>query len=87
MKEGTRNLLDKAERAVQAASALLDSVGAEFAAIKAANFHPGREDYFHYSVHMHNYNATSNSSGQAERSCWASNSASSARPTRRTSSA
>jgi len=35
MKEGTRNLLDKAERAVQAASALLDSVGAEFAAGRA----------------------------------------------------
>jgi uncharacterized protein (UPF0332 family) len=35
MKEGTRNLLGKAERAVQAARALLDSVGAEFAAGRA----------------------------------------------------
>lgn len=35
MKEGTRNLLGKAERAVQATRALLDSVGAEFAAGRA----------------------------------------------------
>ncbi len=35
MKEGTRNLLEKAERAIQAAKALLDSVGAEFAAGRA----------------------------------------------------
>ncbi len=37
MKEGTRNLLGKAERAVQATRALLDSVGAEFAAGRAYN--------------------------------------------------
>ncbi len=35
MKEGTRNLLGKAERAIQAATALLHSVGAEFAAGRA----------------------------------------------------
>ncbi len=40
--------------------------GGEFAGIKAAYFHPVREGYFHYSVHMHRYNTTSGSSGQAE---------------------
>lgn len=35
MKEGSRDLLGKAERAIQAAQALLDSVGAEFAAGRA----------------------------------------------------
>jgi len=35
MKEGTRRLLDKSERAIQAGRALLDSVGAEFAAGRA----------------------------------------------------
>lgn len=35
MKEGTRDLLGKAERAIEAASVLLDSVGAEFAAGRA----------------------------------------------------
>lgn len=35
MKEGTRNLLGKAERAIEAASILLGSVGAEFAAGRA----------------------------------------------------
>jgi hypothetical protein len=40
--------------------------GAEFAAIKAANFHPAREGYFNYAVHMHRYNTNSSSSGQAE---------------------
>lgn len=39
---------------------------AEFAAIKAANFHPSREGYFHYSLHLHRYDTSSNSSGQAE---------------------
>ncbi|MEZ5245383.1 MAG: hypothetical protein R2707_09830 [Acidimicrobiales bacterium] len=40
--------------------------GAEFAAIKAAHFHPAREGYFHYSLHIHRYNTSSTSSGQAE---------------------
>jgi hypothetical protein len=35
MREGTRNLLDKADRAIRAASSLLSSVGAEFAAGRA----------------------------------------------------
>lgn len=35
MKEGTRQLLEKAERAIQAADALLASTGAEFAAGRA----------------------------------------------------
>ncbi len=35
MKEGTRDLLGKAERAIQASGVLLDSVGAEFAAERA----------------------------------------------------
>ena len=35
MKEGTRSLLGKAERAIEAATALLRSVGAEFAAGRA----------------------------------------------------
>ncbi len=35
MREGTRNLLGKADRAIQAASSLLNSVGAEFAAGRA----------------------------------------------------
>ena len=35
MKEGTRQLLEKAERAIQAAEALLAAVGAEFAAGRA----------------------------------------------------
>jgi hypothetical protein len=40
--------------------------GSEFAAIKAARFHPAREGYFHYSLHLHRYNTSSSSSGQAE---------------------
>ena len=40
--------------------------GAEYGAIKAEYFSPFREDYFHYSVHMHRYNSSSSSSGQAE---------------------
>lgn len=39
---------------------------AEYAAIKAANFSPLREGYFHYVLFLHNYNTNSNSSGQAE---------------------
>ena len=35
MKEGTRQLLEKAERAIQAAEVLLGAVGAEFAAGRA----------------------------------------------------
>jgi len=35
MKEGTRHLLEKAERAIQAADVLLTTVGAEFAAGRA----------------------------------------------------
>jgi uncharacterized protein (UPF0332 family) len=35
MKKGTRHLLEKAERAIQAAEALLTTVGAEFAAGRA----------------------------------------------------
>jgi hypothetical protein len=35
MKDGTLHLLEKAERAIQAADALLGAVGAEFAAGRA----------------------------------------------------
>ncbi len=35
MKKGTRHLLEKAERAIQAAEILLTTVGAEFAAGRA----------------------------------------------------
>jgi len=40
--------------------------GADFAAIKASQFAPEREGYFHYVLLIHNYNLTSTSSGQAE---------------------
>ncbi|MEM7142734.1 MAG: hypothetical protein AAF548_17055 [Actinomycetota bacterium] len=40
--------------------------GSEFAAIKAEHFSPVREGYFHYSLHIHRYNTSSDSSGQAE---------------------
>jgi hypothetical protein len=39
---------------------------AEYTAIKAANFHPSREGFFHYTLMMHRYNTNSGSSGQAE---------------------
>jgi len=37
MKEGTRHLLEKAERAIQAADVLLTTLGAEFAAGRASS--------------------------------------------------
>ncbi|MEZ5165799.1 MAG: hypothetical protein R2695_04645 [Acidimicrobiales bacterium] len=40
--------------------------GTEYAAIKAANFSAPRRGYFHYAVHLHAYNTSSTSSGQAE---------------------
>lgn len=39
---------------------------AEYGAIKNANFHAVRENYFHYALHVHRYNSSSTSSGQAE---------------------
>jgi len=39
---------------------------AEFKAHKIANFDPARNGYFHYIIHMHNYDTNSGSSGQAE---------------------
>lgn len=39
---------------------------AEYGAIKDANFHSVRENYFHYALHVHRYDTSSGSSGQAE---------------------
>lgn len=43
-----------------------DVFGTEFRAVKAANFAPLRQGYFHYVVLPHNYNTNSTSSGYAE---------------------
>ena len=43
-----------------------DVSGAEYHALKVANFAADREGYFHYTLMPHNYNGSSTSSGQAE---------------------
>ncbi len=43
-----------------------DLGGADFAALKSANFAANRAGYVHYVLNVHRFNLTSNSSGQAE---------------------
>lgn len=43
-----------------------DVTGSEYQNYKAANLAPNRQGYFHYTLHVHNYNLTSGSSGNAE---------------------
>lgn len=43
-----------------------DVIGAEYQNYKAANLAANRQGYFHYALHVHNYNVNSGSSGNAE---------------------
>ncbi len=67
---GQGGLFNQGNEIVDATAPIGSLIGgvndAEFGESKAANFHPSREGYFHYSLHVHRYNSSSNSSGQAE---------------------